>query len=187
MQPIFDFHPASPSSFIQTIPGLGNVTLAQLETWITSPAKGGNGWGDVKPCLLVRVTAKDGVVGWGEAFIMPCREKAVAEIIHALARSAGALKTVSPWAFRDLATQITAKHRSLDFAAASSALEMALWDICGKVAEKPLCDLLGGDRNRAVPVYGTSGATRNGMPVHLKSAQPILSRKGTGLSKFIPC
>jgi galactonate dehydratase len=186
VQPIFDFHPASPSSFIQTIPGLGNVTLAQLETWITSPAKGGNGWGDVKPCLLVRVTAKDGVVGWGEAFILPCREKAVAEIIHALARSAGALKTVSPWAFRDLATQITAKHRSLDFAAASSALEMALWDICGKVAEKPLCDLLGGDHSRAIPVYGNIWSDTQWDAGSLEKRATDLVTQGYGAVKIHP-
>lgn len=154
MQPFGESAPASSCSGIQAAPEFGEVVLAQLETWITAPAKGGDGWGDVKSFLFVRVTTTDGIVGWGEAFILPCREKAVAEMIHALSRSVGALKTVSPWVFRELATRTGAKHRSLDFSAASSALEMALWDICGKLADKPLCDLLGGDHSRAIPVYG---------------------------------
>jgi galactonate dehydratase len=84
VQPIFDFHPASPSSFIQTIPGLGNVTLAQLETWITSPAKGGNGWGEMKSCLFVRLNPTDGIIRLGRSVCtLPVDEKAVAEIIHA--------------------------------------------------------------------------------------------------------
>ena len=145
---------ALPCSSFQTTLQFGEVALANLETWITAPAKGGDGWGEVKSCLFVRLTTKDGAVGWGEAFVLPYREKAVVEIIHALGRSSGALKTTSPWAFRDLAIQVAAKHWSLDFSAASSALEMALWDICGKLADKPLCDLLGGDHSRAIGVYG---------------------------------
>lgn len=77
MQQFIDVRPALPSSFTQTIQGLGDVTLAHLETWITSLAKGGDGWGDVKPCLFVRVTTSEGLVGWGEAFVLPCREKAI--------------------------------------------------------------------------------------------------------------
>ena len=145
---------ALPCSSFQTTLQFGEVALANLETWITSPAKGGDGWGEVKSCLFVSLTTKEGAVGWGEAFVLPYREKAVAEIIHALGRAAGTLGTVSPWLFRDLATQVAARHPSLDFCAASSALEMALWDICGRLADKPLCDLLGGDYRRAIRVYG---------------------------------
>ena len=130
----------------------GPVALARLETWITAPETGGVEWGHVKSCLFVRLTTKDGIYGWGEAFVLPYREKAVAEIIHALGRSASKLKSISPWAFRDLAKQAAAHHLSLEFSAASSALEMALWDILGKLLNAPLCDLLGGDHNRAIPI-----------------------------------
>jgi galactonate dehydratase len=52
-----------------------------------------------------------------------------------------------------MALEIASKHRGLDFSAATSALEMALWDIYAKLAEKPLCDLLGGDHRAPLPVY----------------------------------
>ena len=132
----------------------GPVALLRLETWITAPEMGGDEWGHVKPCLFVRLTTKDGIYGWGEAFVLPYRKKAVAEIIHALGRSASKLKSISLWAFLDLAKQAAAHHLSLKFSAASSALKMALWDISGKLLNAPLCDLLGGDHNRAIPIHG---------------------------------
>ena len=132
----------------------GPVALLRLETWITAPEMGGDEWGHVKPCLFVRLTTKDGIYGWGEAFVLPYRKKAVAEIIHALGRSASKLKSISPWAFLDLAKQAAAHHLSLKFSAASSALKMALWDISGKLLNASLCDLLGGDHNRAIPING---------------------------------
>ena len=132
----------------------GPVALLRLETWITAPEMGGDEWGHVKPCLFVRLTTKDGIYGWGEAFVLPYRKKAVAEIIHALGRSASKLKSILPWAFLDLAKQAAAHHLSLKFSAASSALKMALWDISGKLLNAPLCDLLGGDHNRAIPIHG---------------------------------
>ena len=132
----------------------GPVALLRLEPWITAPEMGGDEWGHVKPCLFVRLTTKDGIYGWGEAFVLPYRKKAVAEIIHALGRSASKLKSISPWAFLDLAKQAAAHHLSLKFSAASSALKMALWDISGKLLNAPLCDLLGGDHNRAIPIHG---------------------------------
>ena len=139
---------------ISTGLNFGPVALLRLETWITAPEMGGDEWGHVKPCLFVRLTTKDGIYGWGEAFVLPYRKKAVAEIIHALGRSASKLKSISPWAFLDLAKQATAHHLSLKFSAASSALKMALWDISGKLLNAPLCDLLGGDHNRAIPIHG---------------------------------
>lgn len=154
MQQFSGIRPALSSSLTQPFPELGDVRLAQLKTWITSPAKGGNDWGEVKPCLFVCAITGDGVIGWGEAFTLPCREKAVAEIIHALGQLASRLPTISPQSFREHALRIAAQHRGLDFAAATSALEMALWDISGKLAGKPLCELWGGDRHRVIPVYG---------------------------------
>ena len=138
---------------IPTELNFGPVALARLETWITAPEMGSDEWGHVKSCLFARLTTKDGINGWGEAFVLLYREKADAEIIHALGRSASKLKSISPWAFLDLAKQAAAHHLSLKFSAASSALKMALWDISGKLLNAPLCDLLGGNHNRAIPIH----------------------------------
>jgi galactonate dehydratase len=153
MQRLADRPLASRSSSWQASSKVADVVPTQIETWITAPAKGGGGWSEVKPCLLLRVITQGGTEGWGEAFVLPCREKAVAEIIHALGHAAASLQSASPWAFRAMALEIASKHRGLDFSAATSALEMALWDIHAKLAEKPLCNLLGGDHRTPLPIY----------------------------------
>lgn len=43
-------------------------------------------------------------------------------------------------------------------ACAISAVDVALWDLKGKILELPLCDLLGAERDH-VPVYGSGGFT----------------------------
>ena len=58
--------------------------------------------------------------------MLPYHEKAVAEIIHKLGRSASKLKLISPKAFRDLKLQAAAHHQSLELSAASNVLEMTL-------------------------------------------------------------
>ena len=164
----------------------GPVELARLETWITYPETEGVEWGHVKSCLFVRLTTKDGLYGWGEAFVLPYREKAVAEIIHALGRSASKLKSISPWAFRDLAKQAAARHQSIEFSAASSALEMALWDILGKLLNAPLCDLLGGNHNRAIPIYGNIWSTTQWDVVSLETRATDLVAQGYRAIKIHP-
>lgn len=41
--------------------------------------------------------------------------------------------------------------------AAISAIEAALWDLCGKLADKPVVDLLGGARHESLPRYASGG------------------------------
>lgn len=153
MPPIAHLPVVSSELKLLELPELPKVALVQVETWITAPAKGSNGWGEVKRCLLVRVTTDIGIAGWGEAFVLTCREKAVSEIIHALGKMAASMRPAWPWAFRDMALQIASKHRGLDFSAATSALEMALWDIYGRITRTPLCEIFGGQVKKAVPVY----------------------------------
>ena len=164
----------------------GPVALLRLETWITAPEMGGDEWGHVKPCLFVRLTTKDGIYGWGEAFVLPYRKKAVAEIIHALGRSASKLKSISPWAFLDLAKQAAAHHLSLKFSAASSALKMAFWDISGKLLNASLCDLLGGDHNRAIPINGNIRSATQWDVASLETRATDLVAKGYRAIKIHP-
>ena len=164
----------------------GQIALARLETWITAPETEGVEWGQVKSCLFVRLTTKDGLYDCGEAFVLPYREKAVAEIIHALGRSASKLKSISPWTFRDLAKQAAARHQSLEFSAAGSALEMALWDILGKLLNAPLCDLLGGNHNRAIPIYGNIWSTTQWDVASLETRATDLAAQGYRAIKIHP-
>ncbi len=121
------------------------------------------------PMLLVRVETSDGVVGWGEAFSLSC----------AVVTQCALDKIVAPYVvgkeednFQSLIEDL--RHR-LQFAGrggpltfAVSGLDLALWDVAGKKAGRPVCNLLGGAKHKSLPAYAS--LMRYGTPELLEAA-----------------
>ncbi|MEX1018320.1 MAG: mandelate racemase/muconate lactonizing enzyme family protein [Litorilinea sp.] len=108
---------------------------------------------DQRAVCLVKVTTQDGQYGWGEGY-------GPAEVVAAGVRflaphliGQDPLKTATLWQML--------YRRALDFArrgvlaASLSALDIALWDLKGKLLDQPVSTLLGGQRRDRVPVYAT--------------------------------
>jgi L-alanine-DL-glutamate epimerase-like enolase superfamily enzyme len=112
----------------------------------------------VSPFLLVRLHTDEGIIGVGEASCTPrwSGEDQVtgAHLIHSY------LEPLLIGEDPTLVESVTAKFR-LAFAGnffTKSAVEMALWDIAGKVANKPVYQLLGGKVREFVPTkWSVSG------------------------------
>jgi L-alanine-DL-glutamate epimerase-like enolase superfamily enzyme len=112
----------------------------------------------VSPFLLVKVHTDEDVIGIGEASCTP-RWSGEDQVTGAhLIR-----RYLEPLLIGENPTRVeelTAKFR-LAFAGnyfTKSAVEMALWDIAGKVANKPVCQLLGGKVREFVPTkWSVSG------------------------------
>lgn len=160
--------------------------LTGLQSWITRPAEVENGFARIKPCLLIRLTAADGTIGWGEAYVLPCREAAVARIIHELGRELAALARPDPWHLRDLATRLSLRHHSMDFAAATSALDIALWDLIGRLVAKPLVELLGRPNCRDAAVYANIWSESNWSAAALAARAKHLVATGYRAIKIHP-
>jgi L-alanine-DL-glutamate epimerase-like enolase superfamily enzyme len=105
---------------------------------------------------LVRVETDTGAVGWGEAFSYSCR-RAVAAAVNDM---------VAPLAVGHDAADIAGLHVKLQrdlhlfgrygiTVFAISGLDIALWDLAGKAAGKPLHGLLGGAKRTSVPCYAS--------------------------------
>ena len=106
--------------------------------------------------LLVQVETDAGITGWGEGFghsIIPATKTALETY-------------VGPWFIGKDATDINALHREAaqsfhifgrngPVVYAHSGVDIALWDIAGKRAGLPLCDLLGGARRQEVRAYAS--------------------------------
>lgn len=97
--------------------------------------------------LFVKVTTDDGIVGWGEAFgfaIAPVTAMAIETIVAPLCIGRDPSDPAA------LTTELQRRRQNLGrygpVTFGLSGLDIALWDIAGKVAGKPLHALLGGAR-----------------------------------------
>jgi D-galactarolactone cycloisomerase len=104
----------------------------------------------------VRVETDAGLVGWGEAFSYSCRR----------AVSAAVRDMIAPLAIGKDASDIAGLHAEIQkrlhifgrfgiTAFALSGLDIALWDLAGKAAGKPLHALLGGARRERLACYAS--------------------------------
>lgn len=121
-------------------------------------------WADTIDTVLVRVLTDEGVIGYGES-------KAVAGPQAVKAYVDGPLREAvigaDPLATRVLWDRLTALMRGRGHVQglhqeAAAGIDIACWDIFGKVAGRPLCDVLGGRYRTALPIYysGFAGLRR---------------------------
>ena len=116
---------------------------------------GSGGWKTLDSCL-VRVDTDQGLTGWGEAFSYSCR-RAVAAAVRDM---------IAPIAVGHDAADIDGLHAEIQkrlhifgrfgiTAFALSGLDIALWDLAGKAAGKPLHALLGGAKRSRIDCYAS--------------------------------
>ena len=161
-------------------------SISKIETWVTEPEQSDDGWATIKPFLFLKLTTSDGLEGWGEAFTLPSREKGIVGIIHNLIETISSSKDISPDIFNSKAKKIADGHRGIDFSAATSAIEMSLWDIEAKRKNKPLSHILSKDPKQKVSVYANTWSEKSpGCEILSKRATELLD-KGYGGIKIYP-
>jgi D-galactarolactone cycloisomerase len=106
--------------------------------------------------LLVRVETHDDIVGWGEAFgfaIWPATRAAIEHLIAPLA--VGGNDADIAGLTLDIQKKLHLVGRTGPAVFGLSGLDIALWDIAGKRAGKPIYELLGGARKQSLPAYAS--------------------------------
>tara|TARA_B100000686_G_scaffold349512_1_gene443091 strand:+ start:522 stop:1010 length:489 start_codon:yes stop_codon:yes gene_type:complete len=138
--------------------------------------------------LFCRVEVEYGLLGWGEAYAILRRERGIAEFIKGLGAMLIDLHEPSPQIFRDNVTVwYDEGHLSIDLLSAASALEVALWDIEGKRAGLPVCDLLGDVIRRSLPLSANMDPLTPENPVDLLVERCLAIRQaGCSALKFYP-
>lgn len=106
--------------------------------------------------LLVRIDTDEGVSGWGEAFghrIWPATRAVLDTLIGpmCIGQDPAAIGPVMDGLQRGL----HGAGRNGPVTYALSAIDIALWDIAGKLARMPLYRLLGGSARRDLPAYAS--------------------------------
>lgn len=106
--------------------------------------------------LIVKVTTDTGVVGWGETFgftVVPAAKLVIDTILAP--EIVGRDATVLDRLMLDMQKKFHVFGRSGAFIYGLSAIDIALWDIAGKVAGKPVHDLLGGGVASSLRCYAS--------------------------------
>lgn len=110
-------------------------------------------WTDTRGITTVKVFDSDGAVGWGECGADPQTRAALEQLApEVIGREPTQVRSIWQQLFETF-------FQSHGFAGANipalSAIDMALWDLAGKRAGKPVWELLGGRMRDAIPVYAT--------------------------------
>jgi L-alanine-DL-glutamate epimerase-like enolase superfamily enzyme len=105
---------------------------------------------------LVRVETDAGLVGWGEAFSYSCRRAVTAAVRDMVAPMAIGRRVGERDALHaEIQKRLHIFGRFGITAFALSGLDIALWDIAGKAAGKPLHALIGGARRERIATYAS--------------------------------
>ena len=138
----------------ETIASIETVTLRiPLDIWAPPPMSQGVPRTHVES-LYVRVTTSGGVVGWGEAF-GTARPMIVAAYDNWIKRLAIGQKVADTELIPRIERTVLSLSRSGPLAHALAGLDIALWDIRGKLAGVSVSTLLGGAKRQRVECYAS--------------------------------
>ncbi len=133
------------------------MKITNVTPFLVGPRPSVDGWSTGQIMVFVKLETETGLIGWGEAYALGHRQRAIREIIIALGEALKQMPQASPRAFLfRVAKPMDSNHPGIDYAAATSAIEIALWDLLGKTAQLPVHALLGGAIVDKVPVYANA-------------------------------
>jgi L-alanine-DL-glutamate epimerase-like enolase superfamily enzyme len=138
----------------ETITAIDTIALrVPLDIWAPPPISQGVPRTHVES-LYVRVTTSGGVVGWGESF-GTARPMVVAAFDNWIRRLAVGQSALDEQLIPRIARMLLSLSRSGPLAHALAGLDIALWDIRGKLAGVPVSTLLGGAKRTRVQCYAS--------------------------------
>jgi D-galactarolactone cycloisomerase len=106
--------------------------------------------------LFVRVETDAGLVGWGEGFgfaASPLTREAIARVVAPLC--VGREFSDVPSFMADLRRKLYAMGRHGPVSFALAGIDIALWDLAGKMQSAPIHRLLGGATRDRIPTYAS--------------------------------
>ena len=155
------------------------MKIARIESFIL-------GTGSSKDLLFCRVEIEDGAHGWGEAYVTAGKETVIAECVKAMApyvigRGVFNTRHTGQVMFEDFAI----RRGSMELLSAWAAIEIASWDIIGKLCGQPVYNLLGGPSRERVRIYANGWAGRSTIEEGVERGRNVKAM-GFTAAKFDP-
>ena len=134
------------------------MTIERVETFVAeaaldTPFYFSQSRFETRQVCLVKVTASDGSYGWGESYAPAVVARASIDWLADTVIGENPLHIETVWS--KLRRKIGVFGRSGVLVGAMSAIDIALWDLRGKLLGQPVSALLGGQRRDKVKVYAT--------------------------------
>ena len=130
--------------------------------------------------VIVKIQTDQGVEGIGEGFTWAGQADSIVNYISLIRQQ---ILGDSPCEIRSFLGRFPPKADDLNWSAAVSAIEIALWDILGKVVDLPIYGLLGGAIRDKIPLYADHGVF-NGAGDWEECVERILAVKEDGFEMF---
>ena len=135
----------------------GRVPAVNARGYIVDPDNGTVYPADDRT-LIVKITTEAGRIGWGETYGIAAAgavEAIIKDIIGPLLRGRDPLDVQVIW--QDFYNMMRVRGYTGGFYVdALAAIDIALWDLCGKILGQPVHKLLGGARRTRIPAYITN-------------------------------
>ena len=128
------------------------MKLTDLDIIVTAPPA--PGWGG-RYWILIKLTANNGIIGWGECYASSVGPKAMEVVIQDVFERYFSNENPEniERLFRRVYSSGFTQRPDLTVMGAFSGLEIACWDILGKHRERPVWALLGGMLNERIRAY----------------------------------
>lgn len=138
---------------------MDGVTVTDVEAvGVTAPLDEPFGysqsWVEERSAVLVQVEASDGTIGWGECWGPIAGTEAMVEEVFG-PEIVGENPLETQRLYRRMYDRGRAAYQSTVPLPAISGIDIALWDLKGKLLDQPVSVLLGGRNREQVPAYAT--------------------------------
>lgn len=134
----------------------------------------------------MKLSTDEGIIGWGEAYSQADRDTQVETHINQLARYLVDRDPFHIRHFMHVAHEDFANKRSaMDLHCALSGIEIAMWDIVGKVSTQPIYNLIGGPVRPSIRVYA-NGWDGGSPDETAQKAATLVEERGFNALKFDP-
>lgn len=146
------------------------TTIESVEVHIISapleePFAFSQGWATKRSSVIVEVRSSEGLTGWGECLCHGLQPPEIAASIienafapHIIGRHPGDIEVI----WEELYNLTRPFGQGGSIVNALSGVDIALWDLWGKMLNQPICRLIGGCFNKRVRPYVTGFYRRKG-------------------------
>jgi len=163
---------------LSTPPRIVRIDGYEVACRLSEPIGNSRQMFDSRASLLVALTTDAGAVGWGESWAFPAAAGAmIREVFGPALLGCDASAPQSAW--HTMSSQLGYDRRGIS-TMAISALDIALWDVAGQIAHRPVYALLGGRLRETIPAYVSGPFMKPGPDPYRDFAADVAAYLETG-------